>query len=1263
MSRTGDSSDSARRHRRLKEIVLAADRLSGDERERFLAEACSGDDELARAAHGVLGGGAVATDDVAPKGFAHAADDDVAPTRLGPFRIVREIGRGGMGVVYEATDERDGGRVAVKAIHARLLGNARAEERFAREAAAGAQVDHPNVVRTIGALRVEDDAGRARGVLVTELVEGRTLRDLSRALGRVPESLLREIARGMAHGLAAVHAAGIVHRDLKPENVMLTTDARVRVMDLGVARLLDADEGLTREGDFVGSLEYAAPEQCEGREAGPAADLYAVGVVLYELACGANPFARAGAIATVSAHLTHAPPAPAGLSPFLADVVSTLIERDPARRFASAAELARVLGDGEGGAWWRERARVGAAATAPDVPVARDLVLQGRGRELAALRSAFETARTDGPAVVLLTGEPGLGKTRILDAFLRSLDAEGARRLYGAVPATGGGGGLFDAVLEALGGDRAEAWLVDRAGMSPPFAASVAAFLRREPPPVGSPALDGDAVESALRRVVLALAQEKPTILALDDVHNAGPETAAQIESLVRGVAGARVLVVLAARPDRDARWTEALARRPGFRSVALSRLGADDVVAILRNALGSEDLALRAARRIAAKSGGVPLYVAAMLGALRDALAAAPLESRARAVEQVDVPMELRDAVAARLVGLSAEERTCLDACAVQGAAFDVDVAADATSTPIIRFLQVLAEVERRLGLVRADGRRFRFDHQLVADAVLESVPPRLREEYHLRTARTVENRAAAARTARPSETIARHLLESGEPALAVPDLARAIDALEARHEGDAALALASRALAVDGLLAAGPRVEALLRVAGLHRLAGRRSEETRAAEEALAVARATRDLRLVARAFSAVGRRMTNADESRHALPRLRAAIRIARRVGDVPLEVKAAEGLGSALITLGRVDEARECLESARGLAVAAHDAYAEHLTRRGLGMLALGVARHEDARVEFERCLELAKKLGSPRAEAHAEWGLGAADLQTGEWEAANARFVRSRDVARAVGDRTLEINSIGDLAVCAQATGEWMDAAATLRELRPVVVEAGNRALLSLLLVHLSQVSAGLGDVDAARAAMDEAAAVAHAVGFRSTLAQVALRRGESELDAGDLVAAGVRLREAHDEMVAAGDAGGRVDVLLLLAGIELDSGYVVQALRALDDVAGADGAIVRPSTRLLVAALRARLPGGDAAAARAIADEVGPRATVTARMRARFDLHLADGGLSDLAEARRLLADALQRLPAERRRASIAHVRLHREIAAACARAGLPPPV
>jgi serine/threonine-protein kinase len=157
-----------------------------------------------------------------------------------------------MGTVHLARGP-DGGEVALKVVHPHLLAESGFFKRFLREAELGKRVRHENVVRTLDVDATEVD-GKVLHYLVMEFVEGRTLRQLIWEWGSVPEGLVREIARQTAAGLAAIHAAGIVHRDLKPENILLTEDHRVRVMDLGVARLQDVTFALTREGQFAGSV-------------------------------------------------------------------------------------------------------------------------------------------------------------------------------------------------------------------------------------------------------------------------------------------------------------------------------------------------------------------------------------------------------------------------------------------------------------------------------------------------------------------------------------------------------------------------------------------------------------------------------------------------------------------------------------------------------------------------------------------------------------------------------------------------------------------------------------------------------------------------------------------------------------------------------------------------------------------------------------------------------------------------------------------------
>ncbi|MHC4940849.1 MAG: serine/threonine-protein kinase, partial [Planctomycetota bacterium] len=213
---------------------------------------------------------------------------------LGPFRLGTELGSGGMGTVHLAED-RNGRKLAIKIVHPHLLKTPGFFKRFLREAEIGKQVRHENIVRTL-----DVDAGEFRGeiahYLVMEYVHGQTLRQMLEETRPLPESLCRHIALQVAHALAAIHRAGVIHRDLKPENVLITDDHVLKVMDLGVARLVDEALHLSESGAFLGSIRYAAPEQwAAGTDLDGRADLYSLGVMLYELCGGRHPNPQTGA--------------------------------------------------------------------------------------------------------------------------------------------------------------------------------------------------------------------------------------------------------------------------------------------------------------------------------------------------------------------------------------------------------------------------------------------------------------------------------------------------------------------------------------------------------------------------------------------------------------------------------------------------------------------------------------------------------------------------------------------------------------------------------------------------------------------------------------------------------------------------------------------------------------------------------------------------------------------------------------------------------
>jgi len=277
---------------------------------------------------------------------------DLIGRTLGHYGIVEKIGAGGMGVVYRAHDERLDRDVAIKVLPEEVAGDPDRLHRFEREAKAVARLDHPNILAI-------HDFGSEEGLAyaVMELLDGESLREVIRS-GGLTTGKAAEYARTIADGLAAAHDKGIVHRDLKPENVFLTKDGRIKILDFGLAKLKLPEADLSTEtptatldtapGGLIGTIPYMAPEQLQGQPADHRSDIFALGVVFYEMLTGHRPFGGTTGVETAAAILKEDPEpisvaAPA-VSPSLGSVVSRCLEKRPEDRFSSAHDLSLTLG-------------------------------------------------------------------------------------------------------------------------------------------------------------------------------------------------------------------------------------------------------------------------------------------------------------------------------------------------------------------------------------------------------------------------------------------------------------------------------------------------------------------------------------------------------------------------------------------------------------------------------------------------------------------------------------------------------------------------------------------------------------------------------------------------------------------------------------------------------------------------------------------------------------------------------------------------------
>jgi len=269
--------------------------------------------------------------------------ETLAPERIlgGRYRLRRELARGGMAAVWEAEDKVLTRRVAIKVLHPHLAGDDGFRTRFRREAVAAAKLAHPHIVTTYDTGRDGDFA-----YIVMELVEGTTIARLLKSQGPLPVARAIDVAAQVADALACAHSHGVVHRDVKPANILLREDGHVKVADFGIAKAGSGGD-LTRTGVVMGTAKYLSPEQVSGSPADAGSDIYALGIVLYEMIAGAPPFIGDTELSTAVARLTAAPGSLRDRRPdvprSLEAVVLRSLARDPAARYQSAEELRASL--------------------------------------------------------------------------------------------------------------------------------------------------------------------------------------------------------------------------------------------------------------------------------------------------------------------------------------------------------------------------------------------------------------------------------------------------------------------------------------------------------------------------------------------------------------------------------------------------------------------------------------------------------------------------------------------------------------------------------------------------------------------------------------------------------------------------------------------------------------------------------------------------------------------------------------------------------
>ena len=717
----------------------------------------------------------------------------LAGTQLDHFEILQRLGAGGMGEVYHARDTRLGRELALKLLPPTRVGDSDATERFLREARAASALNHPNVITVY-------DIGRGeRGwYIAMELVKGRTLSAL--VDGSLDERSVAGLGAQAARALAVAHEASIVHRDIKPDNLMLREDGYLKVLDFGLARLFEHDgtrspeeEFKTGTGIIVGTLRYLSPEQAAGDPVTSAADVFSLGIVLYELLAGTHPFASGSGMAVVGAILTKEPTPLTELKPYLPtalpSVVHAMLRKDPTTR-PSASEVAASLEAVAAVAAPESRtvlvarptpsATGAASAYHPRPTTTRAATLVGRQSDRTRLLDAWTRAQEGHGQLLGVAGEPGVGKSTFVDACLAELSlSSGIIAARGRCSERLAGTEAFLPILEALSsavrsdpsGDvrtllqrHAPTWyneLGDSTLAASPYAKS------GEIVPQGLQAASPERMKREMLGFVDATARVRPFVMFLEDLHWADASTVDLLAYLGNRLDTLPMLLIATYRPTEMQ-----LARHPflpahldlqarGLASeILLDFLELEEVRELLERRYPGNRFPASFAQLLHAKTEGSPLFLVDLLrwlgsqGAIADFGGAWQLTGAMPQFEK-ELPPSVRGMIQRKIEQLEESDRRLLMTASTQGFFFDSTILSDVmgldqgdvedrltTLEKVYAFVRAVDEVELP---DRSLSMRYRFVHVLYQNALFAGLPTSRRVSTSAQVAGALETRHGA--------------------------------------------------------------------------------------------------------------------------------------------------------------------------------------------------------------------------------------------------------------------------------------------------------------------------------------------------------------------------------------------------------------------------------------------------------------------------------------------------------------------------------------
>jgi len=979
------------------------------------------------------------------------------------YLILSELGRGGMGVVYRAHDtllERD---VAVKVLWSAALGS-QGRARLLREAQAAARLNHPNIINIF-------DAGDSDGMsyIIMELLDGESL--FERRPATLDESLrvLRQICDALEHA----HSHGIIHRDLKPENVIVTSNGVAKLTDFGLSRSLTGR--ISQEGIIVGTVYYLAPEQALRQDIDSRADLYALGVLAYELVTGRLPFTADDPLGVISQHL-NAPVVPpstynANIPPALDVLILRLMSKRPEDRPSSAAEVRAALDR-----LYDEPGEVDTSFLAELSPLDRlgRGRLVGRREEFNRFKGLWRDVMGEGPTslgtelprpanqenVSIISGEPGVGKTPLIKEINSLAQISGAQVVM------------------------AECYASDIA----PYAPVIQLLRKAQPLPEGLPdivfsdlqALAPDLVArpvgarpqlnpiseqqrifESLFALFSTLAERQPVLLILEDAHWADESSLLLLRHLSRRSRAAhlRLMIVVTYRPDEMERNTAfqdmllQMQREHLAITIELAPFNREQTRELLTG-MFTEEISDGFVDSIYKVTEGNLFFIEEICKALIEEgkIYCDGGHWQISGVEEMELPQSVRVALQLRINRLPEAAQDLLRLAAVIGREFDYEILLRSCEQQNEdRLIEALEQAERAqlISEVRQHGptggypkagatERFAFAHTLIPAILHEEISSLRRRRMHRRIAEAVE-------AVRPDdlETLAFHFGQAGDQDKARLYTLRAGDRARKLYANNEALRFYREALELTPADHA-DRFHILSSRAQVYDLLAQREAQRQDIEAMLNLAEMLDDATMRCDAVTALAEYFLVTENVLSKEPSIR-AVEIARSLNDPVREARALRCAGWSAWIHHEYHESLSALETAvarfRKAGMLVQAAGCLHMLSLVTGLQGLG--EQEISKKYAEDAIQLSQMAGDPRQEAISLRRLAIVHMDKEDYAKGLEFAQRALNLHRELGDRYEECNAMNAVGVIVASMGRFDEARQLLTQSYQMALEIGS----------------------------------------------------------------------------------------------------------------------------------------------------------------------------------------------------------------------------